>query len=115
MDKLTEYKTRLPYGTKHLQPEYVKALEDLADKGEETPLELLDEAGNISSAVAVKIQNDVIKFGKNALKAKDIDDKLDYLARQNGALSGLVLMSIAVSGDKSFMSTLSKGLSLRKV
>ena len=114
MDKLTEYKTRLPYGTKHLQPEYVKALEDLADKGE-FPLELLDEAGNISSAVAVKIQNDVIKFGKNALKAKDIDDKLDYLARQNGALSGLVLMSIAVSGGDSFVSKLSRGLSLRKV
>ena len=84
-------------------------------KGGETPPEFLDEAGNISSALAVKIQNDVIRFGKDALRAKDIDAKLDYLARQNGALSGLVLMSIAVSGDKSFMSTLSKGLSLRKV
>ena len=37
MDRLTEYKTRLPYGTKHLQPEYVKALEDLADKGGGNP------------------------------------------------------------------------------
>ena len=125
MDRFTEFVTRSRNCTKHLQPEYVKALEDGLvpeyvkaldqDKGGETPLELLDEAGNISSAVAVKIQNDVIKFGKNALKAKDIDDKLDYLARQNGALSGLVLMSIAVSGDDSFIGKLSKGLSLRKV
>ena len=112
MDRLTEFITRSPDSTKHLQPEYVKALEH---KGGETPLEFLDEAGNISSALAVKIQNDIIKFGKDALRAKRVEDKLDYLARQNGALSGLVLMSIAVSGDKSFMSTLSKGLSLRKV
>lgn len=82
---------------------------------EATKMELLDEAGNISSSVAIKLQNDVIRYGKDAVRARTELDKLDCLAKQNGALSGLVLMSIAVSGDDSFMGRLSKGLSLRKV
>tara|TARA_Y100000593_G_scaffold91882_1_gene181885 strand:- start:694 stop:948 length:255 start_codon:yes stop_codon:yes gene_type:complete len=75
----------------------------------------IDEAGNISSSLAIKLQNDVIRFGKDAIRSKRIEDKLDNLAKQNGALSGLVLMSIAVSGEDSVMSRLSKGLSLRKI
>ena len=35
------------------------------------------------------------------------------LARQNASLGGLVLLAIANFGDKSFGSTLAKGLSLR--
>ena len=81
----------------------------------ETGLDILDESGNISSRMAIKIQKDIIRFGRDAIKAKRIEDKIDFLARQNGALSGLALMSIAVSGDKSFLGRLSKGLSLRKV
>ena len=46
-------------------------------------------------------------------KAKSVEDKLDMLARQTASLGGLVLLSIANSGDKSFGSILAKGLSLR--
>ena len=80
---------------------------------EESEMELLDEAGNISSGLAIKKHNQVLKYGKDVVKAKSVEDKLDMLARQNASLGGLVLLAIANSGDKSFGSTLAKGLSLR--
>ena len=52
---------------------------------------------------------------RKVVKAKSVEDKLDMLARQTASLSGLVLLSIANSGDKSFGSTLAKGLSLRNL
>ena len=82
---------------------------------EESEMELLDEAGNISSGLAIKKHNQVLKYGKDVVKAKSVEDKLDMLARQNTSLGGLVLMSVAVSGDKSFGSSLAKALSLRNV
>lgn len=85
------------------------------DEGTKAPKMDLGEAGNMSASLAIKVQNDVIGFGRDAIRARSVEDKIKYLAKQNGALSGLVLMSIAVSGDKSFLGSLSKGLSLRKV
>ncbi|MAE19762.1 MAG: hypothetical protein QGH48_04165 [Candidatus Poseidoniia archaeon] len=82
---------------------------------EESEMELLDEAGNISSGLAIRKHNQVLKYGKDVVKAKSVEDKLDMLARQNASLGGLVLMSVAVSGDKSFGSSLAKALSLRNV
>ena len=82
---------------------------------EESEMELLDEAGNISSGLAIRKHNQVLKYGKDVVKAKSVEDKLDMLARQNAGLGGLVLMSVAVSGDKSFGSSLVKALSLRNV
>ena len=82
---------------------------------EEDEMELLDEAGNISSGLAIKKHNQVLKYGKDVVKAKSVEDKLDMLARQNASLGGLVLMSVAVSGDKSFGSSLAKALSLRNL
>ena len=52
---------------------------------------------------------------KKWYKANSVEDKLDMLARQNASLGGLVLLAIANSGDKSFGSTLAKGLSLRNL
>ena len=75
----------------------------------------IDEAGNISSSLAIKLQNDVIKFGRDVIRSKRIEDKLDNLAKQNGSLSGLVMLSVAVSGSDSMMSKLSRGLSQRKI
>ena len=49
---------------------------------------------------------------KKWYKAKSVEDELDMLARQNVSLGGLVLMSVAVSGDKSFGSSIAKGLGL---
>jgi len=82
---------------------------------EESEMELLDEAGNISSGLAIRKHNQVLKYGKDVVKAKSVEDKLDMLARQNASLGGLVLMSVAVSGDKSFGSSLAKELSLRNL
>ena len=63
----------------------------------------LNEAGTLDSGLAIKRLNDVRKFGKDVLRARSVEDKLDALARQNFAVGGLALMAIAVSGDKSFM------------
>ena len=82
---------------------------------EESEMELLDEAGNISSGLAIRKHNQVLKYGKEVVKSKSVEDKLDMLARQNVSLGGLVLLAIANSGDKSFGSTLAKGLSLRNL
>ena len=82
---------------------------------EESEMELLDEAGNISSGLAIKKHNQVLKYGKDVVKAKSVEDKLDMLARQNASLGGLVLMSVAVSGDKSFGSSIVRALSLRNL
>lgn len=70
---------------------------------------------NISSVMAIKQSNNAVKYGRKAISAKRLEDKLDYLARQNGAIAGLVLMSVAVSGNKSFSSSLAKNLSVRKL
>jgi len=75
--------------------------------------ELLDEAGNISSGIAIKKHNDVLRFGKNVLRARDAREVDKELARMIAAASSLSLMAIAVSGDKSFISTIAKGASLR--
>ena len=82
---------------------------------EESEMELLDEAGNVSSGLAIRKHNQVLKYGKDVVKAKSVEEKLDMLARQNASLGGLVLLAIANSGDKSFGSTLAKGLSLRNL
>ena len=82
---------------------------------EESEMELLDEAGNVSSALAIRKHNQMIKYGKEVVKAKSVEDKLDMLARLGVSLGGLVLLSIANSGDKSFGSALAKGLSLRNL
>ena len=82
---------------------------------EESEMELLDEAGNVSSGLAIRKHNQVLKYGKEVVKSKSVEDKLDMLARQNASLGGLVVLAIANSGDKSFGSTLAKGLSLRNL
>ena len=82
---------------------------------EESEMELLDEAGNVSSVLAIRKHNQMIKYGKEVVKAKSVEDKLDMLARLGVSLGGLVLLSIVNFGDKSFGSALAKGLSLRNL
>ena len=77
--------------------------------------ELLDETGNISSSMAIRKHNDVLKYGKDVIRSKSIEDKLDAMAKMNVSIGGLVLMSIAVSGEKSFTSLIAKGISTRKI
>jgi hypothetical protein len=82
---------------------------------DDSKMELLDEAGNISSGVAIRKHNQILKYGKEIVKAKSVEDKLDMLARLGVSLGGLILMSVAVSGDKSFGSSIARALSLRNI
>ena len=81
----------------------------------DSDMELLDEAGNISSGLALKKHNDVLKYGKQLLKTRDAREVDKLLAKMLASTSSLALMSIAVSGDNSFISTLAKCASLRGI
>ena len=85
------------------------------DTLEEIQTKYLEEARMISSTLAIKKQNDAIRYGKNVLRAKSVEDKLDALARQGVAIANLAIMSVAVSGEASGMSKLATGLSLRSI
>ena len=63
---------------------------------EESEMELLDEAGNVSSGLAIRKHNQVLKYGKEVVKSKSIEDKLDMLARQNTSLGGLVYLRLLI-------------------
>jgi len=95
--------------------DYIRSLERMTEKDSfyTDELELLDEAGNISSTLAVKKHNDVLKHGRNVLKSRDAREVDKELAKMIASASGLSLMAVAVSGDKSFTSTIAKGASLR--
>ena len=82
---------------------------------EDSEMELLDEAGNVSSGLAIRVHNQVLRYGKEVVKAMSVEDKLDMMARQNASLGGLISLAVANSGSKSFGSTLVKGLSLRNL
>ena len=90
---------------------YTDALDQLSDT--------VTEAGNISSSIAIRKQDSVIRRGKDAisirLRDRDLDKKLNSIAKQNADLAGLILMSIGVSGDDSFMSRVAQGISLRSL
>ena len=93
--------------------EYVKSLKRITKIEDDS--ELLDEAGNISSSIAIKKHNDVIKLGREVLRSRDARSVDKLLAKMIVSASGLSLMAIAVSGDKSFASTIAKGASLRGI
>ena len=56
---------------------------------EESEMELLDEASTISSTLAIRKHNQILKYGKEVVKSKLVEDKLDMLARQTASLGGL--------------------------
>ena len=93
--------------------EYVRSLKRITKI--EDGSDLLDEAGNISSGIAIKKHNDVIKLGREVLRSRDARSVDKLLAKMIVSASGLSLMSVAVSGDKSFSSTIAKGASLRGI
>ena len=75
----------------------------------------LSEANMVSSSLAIKQQNNVLRHGKNVLRSKSVEDKLDAVARQNVAVANLAIIAVAVSGEASGMSKLAQGLSLRSI
>jgi len=96
--------------------EYIRSLSRMTTTDKlEDDLDFIDEAGNISSGIAIKKHNDVIKLGREVLRSRESRSVDKLLAKMIVATSGLSLMSIAVSGDKSFASTIAKGASLRGI
>ena len=85
------------------------------DTLEEIQAKYLEEAGMISSTLAIKKQNDAIRHGKNVLRAKSVEDKLDALARQGVAIASLATMSVASSGEDSAMSKVATAVSVRSI
>ena len=75
----------------------------------------LNEANMISSSLAIKQQNNALRHGKDVLKSKRVEDKLDALARLGVAVANLSIIAVAVSGEASGMSKLAQGLSLRSI
>ena len=88
-------------------------MKDFISFTEESEMEFLDEAGNISSGVAIRKHSQLLKYGKEVVKAKSVEDKLDMLARLGVGLGGMILLAIANSGGKSFGSSIAKALSMR--
>ena len=74
----------------------------------------LSEANMVSSSLAIKQQNNALRHGKDVLKSKRVEDKLDALARL-GVVANLAIIAVAVSGEASGMSKLAQGLSLRNI
>tara|TARA_Y100000593_G_scaffold33927_2_gene66625 strand:+ start:390 stop:665 length:276 start_codon:yes stop_codon:yes gene_type:complete len=90
-------------------------MKDFIDFIEDEWEDSLTEAGNITSGMAIRKHSQVIHYGKRVVKSKTVEEKLDMLARLGVSIGGLVLMDIAVSGDKSFGSLIAKGLSMRSI
>lgn len=98
---------------------YVRSLNKMVNNTDElihrVDGEVVTEAGNISSGLAIKRHNDVIKFGRQVLRERKLEEKIDLIAKALVAHSSISLMSVAVSGGKSFGSTIAKGASLRGI
>ena len=87
---------------------------------EEIELSNLQEAGNISSGLILKKHNDALKHGRNVIRNRirdrDLNDKLDSLARQLDAVSAITVIAAALSGkEESSLSTIAQGSSLRSI
>lgn len=86
----------------------------------EIEIKNIHEAGNVSSSLVLKKHNEAFKHGRDVLKIKvrdrDLNDKLDALARQIDAVSSVSAIAAALSGSEdSFLSKVAQGSSLRRI
>ena len=75
----------------------------------------LDEAGNFSAGVAIKKYHNCIKYGRKIVKSRTSTDSEKLLAKILVEIASLVLIAVATSGEKSFLSTVAKSATLRKI
>jgi len=75
----------------------------------------LDEAGNFSAGVAIKKYHNCIKYGRKIVKSRTSTDSEKLLAKMLVETASLVLIAVATSGEKSFLSTVAKSATLRKI
>ena len=76
---------------------------------------LLDEAGNISSGLALRKHSNVLKNGRRVLSNRNSSDSEKLLAKMIADCAGLCMLSIAVSGGSSALSSVAKGASVRSL
>jgi len=81
----------------------------------DTENDVVDEAGNISSGIALKKHHNCINYGRQIVKSRTSTDSEKLLAKMLVEVASLALMSIAVSGEGSFLSSVAKGATLRKI
>ena len=75
----------------------------------------LDEAGNFSAGVAIKKHHNCIKYGRKIVKSRTSTDSEKLLAKMLVETASLALIAVATSGEKSFLSTVAKSATLRKI
>ena len=75
----------------------------------------LDEAGNFSAGVAIKKYHNCIKYGRKIVKSRTSTDSEKLLAKMLVETVSLALVAVAISGEKSFLSTVAKSATLRKI
>ncbi len=78
-------------------------------------MEFLDEAGNISAGIALKKHHNCIGYGRQIIKSRTSTSSEKLLAKMMVETASLALMAVATSGEKSFLSTVAKGATLRKI
>ena len=93
----------------------VKGFREYVSDDDELVGEILDEAGNISSGIAIKKHHNCINYGKQILKSRTSTDSEKLLAQMIVETASLALMAVANSGEKSFLSQVAKGATLRKL
>lgn len=97
--------------------EFSESIQNLGSKldGIENKLDvsLLDEAGNISSAVAMRKHTKIYSAGRKLLSDRNSTSSEKLLAKMLVDLAGLVMLSVAVSGKSSAASNIAKAASLR--
>lgn len=91
----------------------MKTYVDVLDRHLPDDVDILDEAGNISSTVAMAKYNSLLKWGRKIVSSRSATEDDKVLARMLVDVGALSLMSVASSGSKSFMSSMAKVSTLR--
>ena len=93
----------------------IKGYKEFLARSTDTESDVVDEAGNISSGIALKKHHNCINYGRQIVKSRETTDGEKILAKMMVEVASLALMSIAVSGEGSFLSSVAKGATLRKI
>lgn len=69
----------------------------------------------VSKGIAIKLMNDIIKFGRSGQKEGNVSKKLDWVFKQNAKVGAVSLLILATQGAGGLMSKLTSLSSLGSV
>ena len=69
----------------------------------------------VSKGIAIKLMNDIIKFGRSGQRERNMSKKLDWVFKQNAKVGAVGLLTLATQGTGGLMSKLTSLSSLRSV